>query len=69
MNLKFDGQFVLLVAKLTKEYFAYFFDLILNFLLTTSYNLDFHKVHEGGSRRIHQVIKTAGNSSKVDAPL
>lgn len=51
MNFKFHSQLVLLVAKLTEEHFLNFFDLTLNFQLSSSNDLDVHKVQEAGSTK------------------
>ena len=64
VSFKLHSQLVLLVAEFTIEHLSYFFHLGLNFLLTLSYNLDFHNVQEAGSRS-HQVIKTARNSQDL----
>lgn len=58
VTFELNRQLILLVAETTVEYFLYFLDLSLDFLLTLCYNLDCHHLHEAGSRS-HQEIKSA----------
>ena len=65
VSFKFHGQLLLLVTQFTKEHFAYFFNVGLNFLLPFCHHLDFQYVHKAGRRTDQVIIKTARNAQEL----